>query len=82
MAQLQSCYELARGSDLAGVVALKITLGDAGSVRSAEIVKRTWSGSGAAETEGCLLRVVRGGRLPSGSDGATITLPISFTRGS
>ena len=81
VAQLQSCYELARGTDLAGVVALRITLGDAGSVRGAEIVRRTWSGSGAAETEGCLLRVVRGWTLPSGSEGATITLPISFTRG-
>ena len=81
-AQLQSCYELARGTDLAGVVALRITLGHAGSVGSAEIVRRTWSGSGAAETEGCLLRVVRGWRFPSGSEGATITLPISFTRGS
>lgn len=82
VAQLQTCYELARGSDLAGVVALKITLGEAGAVRNAEIVRRTWSGSGAVETEGCLLRTVRGWRLPSGSDGATITLPISFTRGS
>lgn len=82
VAQLESCYELARGTDLAGVVALRITLGDAGSVRSAEIVRRTWSGSGAAETEGCLLRVVRGWRLPSGNEGAAITLPISFTRGS
>jgi hypothetical protein len=81
-AQLQSCYELARGTDLAGVVALRITVGDAGSVRSAEIVRRTWSGAGAAETEGCLLRIVKSWRLPSGSDGATITLPISFTRGS
>ncbi|HKN68856.1 MAG TPA: AgmX/PglI C-terminal domain-containing protein [Gemmatimonadaceae bacterium] len=81
-AQLQSCYELARGTDLAGVVALRITVGDAGSVRNAEIVRRTWSGAGAAETESCLLRVVKSWRLPSGSDGATITLPISFTRGS
>lgn len=81
VAQLQSCYELARGTELAGVVALKITLGSAGAVRSAEIVRRTWSGSGSAETEGCLLRVVRGWTLPSGSEGSTITLPISFTRG-
>jgi len=78
--QLQSCYELARGTDLAGVVALRITVGAAGSVQSAEIVNRTWSGASAADTEGCLLRVVRSWRLPSGSDGATITLPISFTR--
>ena len=81
VAQLQSCYELARGTDLAGVVALRITLGAEGAVRGAEIVRRTWSGAGAAETESCLLRVVRGWKLPSGSEGATITLPVSFTRG-
>ena len=81
-AQLQSCYELARGTALAGVVALRITVGDAGSVQSVEIARRTWSGAGAAETEECLLRVVRSWHLPSGSAGATITLPISFTRGS
>jgi hypothetical protein len=80
VAQLQSCYELARGTDLAGVVTLRITLGQAGSIRNADIVQRTWSGSGAVETEGCLLRVVRSWRLPSGSEGAAITLPISFTR--
>lgn len=80
VAQLQGCYELARGTDLAGVVALRITLGSAGAVRDAQIVSRTWSGSGAAETESCLLRVVRSWKLPSASDGATITLPISFTR--
>ena len=80
VAQLQSCYELARGTDLAGVVSVRITLGEAGSVRSADIVRRTWSGAGAAETEGCLLRVVRSWHLPSGSEGASITLPISFTR--
>ena len=80
IAQLQSCYELAGGTDLAGVVALKITLGAAGAVKSAAIVRRTWSGPGADEAEGCLLRVVRGWRFPSGSEGASITLPISFTR--
>ena len=80
VAQLQSCYELAGGTDLAGVVALKITLGGGGAVRAAEIVRRTWSGPSAAEAEACLLRVVRAWRLPSGNEGATITLPISFTR--
>jgi hypothetical protein len=80
VAQLQSCYELARGTDLAGVIAVRITVGAAGTVRGAEIARRTWSGAGAAETEGCVLRIVRGWTIPSGSEGATITLPISFTR--
>jgi len=81
VSQLQTCYERAGGTDLAGVVALRLTLGSAGSVRAAEIVRRTWSGPGAAETEACLLGIARGWRVPAGSEGATMTIPISFTRG-
>jgi TonB family protein len=81
VAQLQTCYELAGGTDLAGVVALRITIGAGGGVRSAEIVRRSWSGPGAAEAESCLLRIVRGWRIPSAGEGASVTLPISFTRG-
>ena len=81
MWQLQNCYERAGGTDLAGIVALRLTLGAAGSVRSAEIVRRTWSGPGAAAAESCLLEIARGWRVPSVSDGATVTIPISFTRG-
>jgi len=81
-AQLQYCYERAgRGSvDLAGVVTLRLTLGPNGAVREAEILRRTWSGPGAADAEACLLASARGWRVPSGADGATMTLPISFTR--
>jgi len=81
VAQLQGCYALAGGTTLAGVVAVQITLGAGGTVRVAEITRRTWSGPGAAETEACLLRVIGSWRLPSGSEGAKVTLPISFTRG-
>lgn len=81
VSQLQSCYERAGGTDVAGVVALRLTLGAGGTVRSAEIVRRSWSGPGAAEAEACLLRVARGWRLPSGQEGASVTFPISFTRG-
>jgi hypothetical protein len=81
VSQLQSCYERSGGTDLAGVVALRLTLGSGGMVRSAEIVRRTWSGPGAAEAEACLLTLARGWRIPSAAEGATVTLPISFTRG-
>jgi hypothetical protein len=81
VSQLQTCYERAGGTDLAGIVGLRLTLGEGGVVRSAEIVRRTWSGPGAAETEACLIRIARGWRVPAGHDGATLTLPISFTRG-
>jgi len=81
VAQLQSCYEQSGGTDLAGVVALRLTVGAGGAVESAEIVRRSWSGPAAAAAEACLLRVARGWRLPGGDAGATVTLPISFTRG-
>jgi len=81
VSQLQSCYERAGGTDFAGVVALRLTLGAGGTVRSAEIVRRSWSGPGAAEAEACLVRVARGWHLPSGQEGASVTFPISFTRG-
>ncbi len=81
VSQLQTCYERAGGTDLAGVVALRLTLGSGGWVRAAEIVRRTWSGPGAAETEACLLAIARGWRVPAGAEGATMTIPISFTRG-
>jgi hypothetical protein len=79
-AQLQTCYDRT-GGDLAGVVALRLTLGPAGTIRGAEIVRRTWSGPAAAATEACLLDMARRWHVPFGADGATITLPISFTRG-
>jgi hypothetical protein len=81
VAQLQTCYERAGGTDFAGIVALRLTLGEGGVVRTAEIVRRTWSGPGAAEAEACLIRIAREWRVPAGHDGATLTLPISFTRG-
>lgn len=81
VAQLQSCYERNGGSDLAGVVALRLTIGDAGMVRSAEIERRSWSGPGAAATEQCMVDVARGWRMPFAAAGATVTIPVSFTRG-
>ena len=82
MARMARSFDIcAGGTDLAGVVALRLILGSAGSVRAAEIVRRTWSGPGAAETEACLLGIARGWRVPAGSEGATMTIPISFTRG-
>jgi TonB family protein len=81
VAQLQSCYERAGGTDLAGVVALRLTIGAGGTMRSAEIVRRTWSGPGAADAEACLIKMARGWHMVSAQEGATVTLPISFTRG-
>lgn len=82
-AQLQYCYARAPGaaeSDLAGVVTLRLVLGPNGSVREVEIARRTWSGPAAEDTEACLLATARRWSVPGASDGATLTLPISFTR--
>jgi len=81
VAQLQTCYERAGGSDLAGVVALRVTIGAGGTVQSAEIARRSWSGPGASATEGCLLNIVKAWRIPFAAEGTTVTIPISFTRG-
>ncbi len=77
--QLERCYHqegLSRNPALAGLVRLGLTV-EAGRVTSARIVDRTWTGAGAAEAEGCLVRMARGWRL--GSADAQIVLPLSFT---
>ena len=84
VAELQYCYARTAGgadSELAGVVTLRLVLDGNGTVREAEVVKRTWSGAAAEETESCLLAAARRWRVPSAAEGATLTLPISFTRG-
>lgn len=81
VAQLQTCYERAGGTDLAGFVALRLTIGAGGSVQSADIARRSWSGPGSAATESCLLNMVKSWRVPFAAEGTTVTIPISFTRG-
>lgn len=81
VAQLETCYERVGGTDLAGVVALRVTVGAGGAVQNAEIARRSWSGPGAAATESCLLNMVKGWRVPFAAEGTTVTIPISFTRG-
>jgi hypothetical protein len=84
VAELQYCYARTAGgaeSDLAGVVTLRLVLGDNGTVHDADVVRRTWSGPAAEETESCLLAAARRWRVPGAAVGATLTLPISFTRG-
>jgi hypothetical protein len=50
-------------------------------VSAATVTKRTWSGPGAAESEACILRAVRGWRLPA-SDRAqsSYSFPFNFSR--
>ena len=77
--QLERCYYaegLSRNPALAGLVRLAISV-EGGRVTTAEVVSRSWAGTGANETELCLVRVARGWRL--GSSSAHIVLPLSFT---
>lgn len=79
--QLQRCYldeGLTRNPQLAGLVRLAIEV-EGGRVVAARVVDRSWTGAGAAETESCLVRAVRGWRL--GTSTARVTLPFSFTSG-
>jgi hypothetical protein len=78
--QLQHCYQqegLTRNAALAGVVRIVMEM-ENGRATGVRVAQRTWSGAGVAETESCLLRVIRGWRV-NGTTTGTITLPFSFT---
>ena len=81
--QLGFCYEehgLKASAALAGSVTIAIAVAGNGSVSSAAITRRTWSGAGAAEAEACILRAVRAWRLPASHGSGTFSFPVSFTR--
>ena len=83
-AALRFCYEehgLRANPGLGGAVTVAITVAPSGSVSGAAVTKRTWSGPGAAEAEACILRAIRGWRLPSsGAAPTTFDLPFNFSR--
>jgi hypothetical protein len=82
--QLRFCYQesgLRINPALAGLVTVAIDVAANGSVSSANVTRRTWSGAGAAEAEACILRAIRGWRLPaSGGVAATYSFPFNFSR--
>jgi TonB family protein len=66
--QLQFCYSEARASspNLAGSATVSLTLATNGSVQSAEIVRRAWSGGkGSDVVERCVLSTVRAWNFPA-----------------
>jgi hypothetical protein len=83
-AQLRFCYEesgLAANPKLAGSITVALTVAAGGSVTTASVTKRSWGGPGAAEAEACILRAVRGWRLPaSGRAASTYSFPFNFSR--
>ena len=83
-AELRFCYEengLKVNPGLGGSITVALTVTGSGSVRAAEVTKRSWSGRGAAESEACILRAVRGWKLPPSDRGAAVhAFPFSFTK--
>ena len=82
--QMRFCYQergLMVNPALAGSITVAMTVAANGAVSGATVTKRSWSGPGAAETEACIVRVVRGWRLPaSGSTAGTYSFPFNFSR--
>ena len=64
--QLQFCHDEARAKrpGLGGTVTVSITLDDAGTVRDAAVVRRSWAGDGRP-VEKCMLAAVRRWRFPA-----------------
>ena len=65
--QLQFCYEETRAKHpkLAGSATVAVSLAADGSVRTADIVRKSWSGKGFKDVESCVLTKVRGWRFPA-----------------
>ena len=80
-AQLQYCYTdvgLPSNPNLAGAVSVTLTLDAMGAVIEANVATRTWSGSGAAETEACILTRVRTWPFPASSKEGVEAYSFSF----
>lgn len=82
--QLRFCYDeygLKVNPDLAGSVTVALTLTAGGSVTTATVSRRTWSGPGAAPAESCILEKARAWQFPSASSGAgTFEFSFNFSR--
>ena len=82
--QLRFCYDeygLKVNPDLAGSVTVALTMTASGSVTNAKVTRRTWSGPGASEAEGCILEKARAWQFPPASSGAgTFEFSFNFSR--
>jgi hypothetical protein len=82
--QLRFCYDeygLKVNPDLAGSITVAIGLSGTGSVTSATVSRRTWSGAGSAEAEACILQRVRGWRFPPSKTGnGTFEFSFNFSK--
>ena len=66
---------------LAGSVAVAVTLTSEGAVTGVDITKHTWSGPGVAEAESCIKQRISGWKFPSSEHGGgTYSFSFSFSR--
>ncbi len=80
-AQLQFCYQeqgLLLNPALAGSISVEVSLAPNGTVASARVGDRTWSGAGASEAEACILQRIRGWAFPASSAAGNETYGFSF----
>lgn len=80
-AQMQFCYQeqgLLVNPSLAGSISVEVSLAPSGSVASARVGDRTWSGAGVPETEACILQRIRGWAFPASSAAGNETYGFSF----
>ena len=82
--ELQFCYEehgLKANPNLGGTIHVSIGIRGNGSVTSASVNRRTWSGAGASAVESCVLGKIRAWRFPSSDAGDGVySFPFNFTR--
>ena len=82
-AQMNYCYKeaLARNPKLAGAVGVAITITGSGDVADVNVVRRSWSGPGTEQLEGCIRSTIRAWKFPS-ADAPVGTYPfsLSFTK--
>jgi hypothetical protein len=82
-AQMNFCYKEALNAypKLAGAINLAVTIASSGDVTRVEVTKRSWSGPGTEQVEGCIRAKIRAWKFPA-SEAPTTTFPftLSFTK--
>ena len=82
-AQMNFCYKEALNAypKLAGAINLAVTIASSGNVTRVEVTKRSWSGPGTEQVEGCIRGKIRAWKFPASEAPAT-TFPftLSFTK--
>ena len=82
-AQMNFCYKEALNDypKLAGAINIAVTIASSGDVSRVDVTKRSWSGPGAEQVEGCIRTKIRSWKFPASSTPAT-TFPftLSFTK--